>query len=140
MYKLYRWKNIGPLSLKYSVQSRRQFLSSEAVTRWVFELLQNQNLFQISQLQLINILKENVKKKHRKWRFWNKMIKTADSEFDFKLYKLTICISVQNLVRNEILNCSRSKKHKSKTVEGGNIYLYKKNWTSKLTGSWVIFI
>ena len=52
--------------------------------------------------------------------------------------QVKIWISVQILVKNEIKNCSRSKTHKSKNVEGGKIYAHKKNWTSKLTGSWVI--
>ena len=43
----------------------------------------NRNMFQISQLQLINILKKNVKKRP-KWRFYNKKTKTADSKMDFK--------------------------------------------------------
>ena len=40
-------------------------------------------MFQISQLQLINILKKNVKKR-QKLRFYNKKTKTADSEMDLK--------------------------------------------------------
>ena len=57
-----------------------------------------------------------------------------------KLYKRNIYISVRFLGKIEIKNCSRSKTHKSKNVGGGNIYAHKKNWTSRLTGSWVIAV
>ena len=66
--------------------------------------------------------------KNQNRRFWDRV----------ETLQVQIWISVHFLVKNEIKNFSRSKTHKSKNVEIGKIYAHKKNWTSKLTGSWVI--